>query len=70
VSGAVVICVDSESYVSAIVALDELAKQLEDGSVTKLRLQSARQDFERAHAMYQAVDARITTPALLRRQAG
>jgi hypothetical protein len=52
-----------------VIALEQLLKQFGPAGVGG-RLQAAIEDLNRAHAYYMAVDARITTPALLRKQVG
>lgn len=66
-SPATVICIERASYTSAVVALTILIDMSPEGE-NKRQYIDALSDFRRAHAMALAVDARITTPALLRRQ--
>ena len=63
-----VLCIERDSYISAVVALTLIIERLpaEQGAPYV----DALADFRRAHAMYLAVDAQIHTPALLKRQAG
>jgi hypothetical protein len=68
VSPCEVICIERDSYISAVVALQILIEMSPEGSESKRQYADALADFRRAHAMYLAVDAQITTPALLRRQ--
>jgi hypothetical protein len=69
VSPPIVLCVEFESYICAVAAMDHLAASLAPSEVATKQA-AALADFKRAHAMYLAVDACITTPALLKRQAG
>jgi hypothetical protein len=66
----VVLCLDFESYATALAALETLAGFLPD---SKTRLQLAADDFKRAHATYRLLDSTFpalsTLPALLRPQA-
>jgi len=64
----IVICIDRDTYVTALVALEQTSKRVGPDGLGGARLAAAIEDFKRAHAYYLAVDARITTPALLRRQ--
>lgn len=64
-SGAVVLCIDFSSYVTAIAAIESLAGQIPDSAD---RLHAAADDLRRAHAVYSLIDQTIT-PSLLRRQA-
>ena len=64
----VVICVEFQSFVSAVAAMEEIIKFIGPGAC-RTRMQDALNDFNRAHATACAIDAHITTPALLRRQA-
>ena len=66
----IVICIDRDTYVAALVATEQLLKQFGPEGIAGARLQAAVEDLKRAHAYYTAFDARITTPALLKRQAG
>jgi hypothetical protein len=65
-SGPVVICINFESYVCAVAAMETLAGQLPEVAT---HIEMCLADFKRAHATYAVFDANITTPALLRRQA-
>jgi hypothetical protein len=61
----VVICIDFDSYITAIAALETLAGQLPSEAE---RIRSAASDFKRAHATYALLESQVITPALLRRQ--
>jgi hypothetical protein len=65
----VVLCVDFESFIAALAAMEHLAATLAPSLVADKQA-AAVADFKRAHACSMAVEARITTPALLRKQAG
>ena len=67
---AVVICIERDSFVAALVALEYLHKQIIPEGAMAARLQSAIEDLTRAHAVSLAIDAQIHMPALCRRQAG
>jgi hypothetical protein len=60
--------VEFDSYVAAVAAMEHMAEALAPSEVSTKQA-AAVQDFKRAHAMSLAWDARITTPALLKRQA-
>jgi hypothetical protein len=66
---AVVICIERDSYIAAIVALEHLLKQVSPEGTMGARLQAAIEDLTRAHAVSLVLDAQIHMPALLRRQA-
>ena len=68
-SAPVVLCIDFDSYISAIAAMEHIAEGLE-ACAQRTKLETAVQDFRRAHAYSVAVESHITTPALLRRQVG
>ena len=51
------------------IAREQMLKRIGPDGLGGARLGAAIDDLKRAHAYFMAVDARITTPALLRRQA-
>jgi hypothetical protein len=64
----VVLCIDFESYLTALAALGVLAKTVAGTDEAK-RLADAATDFRRAHATYALLDSQVHVPALLKRQA-
>jgi hypothetical protein len=63
----VILALDLETYTSALVALEQMAAFLGECAIAEKMLGAAK-DLRKAHALYLAYDARIATPALLRRQ--
>lgn len=63
-SAPVVLCLDFDSYVCAVAAMETLAGQIPESAA---RIDTAVADFKRAYATCHAIDS-LGTPALLRRQ--
>lgn len=64
----VVLCIEWETYVSAVAALETLVGQFPN-LPSAPKLNAAVADMHRAHANYLAIETEIHLPALLRRQA-
>lgn len=63
----VVLAIDFESYLSAIVAIGMVADMVKGPEATRMR--EAAADFRRAHATYALLESQVHVPALLKRQA-
>lgn len=65
----VMICVEHQTYICAITALEYLAGLPAHKGPTATRFLDAYADLKRAHAMFLLYESAVLTPALLKRQA-
>lgn len=64
---AVVLCLDFESYLTAIASMRVMEKDIGHGLEAE-KVTEAISDFHRAHATFALLESQVHVPAFLRRQ--